>query len=159
MRHRPPPETRTRSVNLPAVDCHLLMMRGQSTVKPNGRVRRATPWISASKANGFKSPQNSAAITVPHPNLQQQPATISHLARGVPCGKMSANQGFKQILKKNRRGRCSFFSSPNKIIRRREIKNKKLFWRELRWRYSTSNFNGPVSNPLRASCPPSSAWA
>jgi len=73
-----PPKTRTRSVNLPAADSHLLMMRGQSTVKPNGRVRRAIPWISAVTANGFKSPQNSAALTVPHPNSQQQPATISH---------------------------------------------------------------------------------
>jgi hypothetical protein len=74
------------------------------------------------RANGFKSPQNSATHGSPPKSHNNKTATTIQLAHDVPHGKSRVNQGFKQFHKNNRHGRCCFFLNAGKNIRREKIK-------------------------------------
>jgi hypothetical protein len=89
----------------------------QITGKPAGRVRRIPPWVSGVTATGFKSPQNSAAITAPHPNFTTTTRNQDWISTQRAGWKIPNKSGLLTILKKYARGRCCFFLNTNKKVR------------------------------------------
>jgi len=89
----------------------------QITGKPAGRVRRIPPWVSGVTATGFKSPQNSAAITAPHPNFTTTTRNQDWISTQRAGWKISNKSGFLTILKNLRVDAVAFFPTRIKKVR------------------------------------------